>query len=138
RRLNPSGKTSEDDDLMRKYMRLVATALLLPCLGLLLLAPVAMAQDGGKTLTVWWNKGYYPAEDAAVKHFIKQWEEKTGNAVILAVQRTEHLPKELVASINAGNLPDVAYADAAGLLLTPQLAWEGKLKSVNHLVKPAE
>jgi len=123
---------------MRKYMRLVATALLLPCLGLLLLAPVAMAQDGGKTLTVWWNKGYYPAEDAAVKHFIKKWEEKTGNTVKLSFYSTEDLPKKLVAAINAGNVPDVAYADAADFFLTPQLAWEGKLQSVNDVVKPAE
>src|SRR5699024_386382 len=119
-------------------IRFAATALLLPCLCLLVLAPAAMAQEGGETLTVWWNKGYYPAEDAAVKHFVQQWEEQTGNTVKLSFYSTEDLPKKLVAAINAGNVPDVAYADAADFFLTPQLAWEGELVSVNDVVEPAQ
>src|SRR5699024_1303921 len=123
---------------MQKLIRLMATVILMPCLGLLVLAPMAVAQDGGQTLTVWWNKGYYPAEDAAVKQFINKWEEKTGNTVKLSFYSTEDLPKKLVAAINAGSVPDVAYADAADFFLTPQLAWDGKLESVDDVVKPAE
>lgn len=123
---------------MRKVIRFAATALLLPCLSMLVLAPVAMAQDGGKTLTVWWNKGYYAAEDAAVKNFVKQWEEKTGNTVKLSFYSTKALPKKLVAAINTGNVPDIAYADQSDFFLTPQLAWEGSLADVSDVVEPVE
>lgn len=123
---------------MRQLIRFAAAVLLLPCVSLLVLAPAAVAQDGGQTLTVWWNKGYYPAEDASVKQFVKQWEQETGNTVKLSFYSTEDLPKKLVAAINAGSVPDIAYADAADFFLTPQLAWDGKLASVDSVVKPSE
>jgi hypothetical protein len=40
---------------------------------------VARAAD----LVVWWEKGFYPAEDAAVRELVAAFEKKTGKTVEL-------------------------------------------------------
>src|SRR3546814_5525014 len=97
-----------------------------------------MAAQGAETLTVWWNKGYYPAEDAAIKDIVRKWEEKTGNKVLLTCYSTEDLPTKLIAAINAGSVPDVAYEDVGDFAQTPQLAWDGRLTDVSDVVSPAK
>src|SRR3546814_7010510 len=109
---------------MNKSVGFALRKLLLPCLCVSMLAP--MAAQGAETLTVWWNKGYYPAEDAAIKDIVRKWEEKTGNKVLLTFYSTEDLPTKLIAAINAGSVPDVAYEDVGDFAQTPQLAWDGR------------
>src|SRR3546814_6743789 len=115
---------------MNKSVGFALRKLLLPCLCVSMLAP--MAAQGAETLTVWWNKGYYPAEDAAIKDIVRKWEEKTGNKVLLTFYSTEDLPTKLIAAINAGSVPDVAYEDVGDFAQTPQLAWDGRLRSEEH------
>lgn len=109
--------------------------LLLPALCAAILAPVASQAD---TLTVWWNKGYYPEEDAAIKDTVKKWEQKTGNQVQLTFYSTEDLPTKLTAAVNAGNVPDVAYEDVGDFAQIPQLAWDGRLTDLSSVVEPAK
>ena len=75
---------------MCSRMLVVAAALLLAPLG-------ARAAD----LVVWWEKGFYPDEDAAVAEIIAAFEQETGNEVEL-VQPTQHdLPAKARAAIEA-------------------------------------
>src|SRR3546814_13620819 len=97
---------------MNKSVGFALRKLLLPCLCVSMLAPIAA--QGAETLTVWWNKGYYPAEDAAIKDIVRKWEEKTGNKVLLTFYSTENLTTKLIAAINKGSVPDVPYEDEVG------------------------
>jgi multiple sugar transport system substrate-binding protein len=122
---------------MKQFRHFTLSRLLLPWLCLLMVAPMASAQ-GGQTLTVWWNKGYYPAEDAAIKGIVGQWEQKTGNHIDLTFYSTEDLPKKLTAAVSTGSVPDVAYEDVGDFYQIPQLAWDGRLVDVSDIMKPNE
>ncbi|MGH6945386.1 MAG: carbohydrate ABC transporter substrate-binding protein, partial [Geminicoccaceae bacterium] len=37
-----------------------------------------------ETLTIWWNKGYFQAEDEALRTMVAKWEKQTGNEVNLS------------------------------------------------------
>ena len=54
------------------WCRVIASVplLLLLCLVALPAAPVLAADK----LVVWWNKGYYPEEDAAMQKIVKEFE----------------------------------------------------------------
>lgn len=109
--------------------------LLLPALCAAILAPVAAQAE---TLTVWWNKGYYPEEDAAIKATVQKWEQKTGNKVQLSFYSTEDLPTKLVAAMNTGSVPDIAYEDVGDFAQIPQFAWDGKLTDLSDVVSPVK
>ena len=38
---------------------------------------IARAADS-KTLTVWWNQGFYPEEDQAFRDMVSVWEKQSG------------------------------------------------------------
>jgi multiple sugar transport system substrate-binding protein len=72
----------------------------------LLMAPLgANAAD----LVVWWEKGYYPQEDEAVREIVAAFEEETGNQVELAFQEQNDLPRKILAALEAGRPPDFAF-----------------------------
>lgn len=120
---------------MRRFIVAVSSWFLAPLLGLMMVVPTALAQ-GAQTLTVWWNKGYYPAEDAAIKDIVAQWEKKSGNKINLSFYSTEDLPKKLIAAVTTGSVPDVAYEDVGDFYQTPQLAWDGQLVDVSDVMSP--
>src|SRR5262245_41338237 len=68
----------------------------------------AMAQE---KLTVWWVKGFYPAEDAALFEAIKKYEAKSGVKVDLSQYAVQDMIPKTVAALDAGTPPDLAYAD---------------------------
>ena len=88
------------------------------------------------TLTVWWNKGFYPAEDKAMDDVVKAWEKKTGNKVNLSYYSTSDIATKFVSALTAGQVPDVAYSDLNDFLITPQQAWKGNLVDVSSIVEP--
>ena len=76
--------------------------------GLLAAGPV-LAQD---KLTVWWAKGYYKGEDDALFAAIKKFEAKYPKIKIdLSLYAPQEAIPKSVAAMDAGNPPDVSYAD---------------------------
>jgi multiple sugar transport system substrate-binding protein len=72
----------------------------------LLLAPLgARAAD----LVVWWDKGFYPAEDEAIREIMAAFEQKTGKQVELVQPVFNELPGNIVAALEAGQPPDFAF-----------------------------
>jgi multiple sugar transport system substrate-binding protein len=64
----------------------------------LVLAPLgAQAAD----LVVWWEKGFYPEEDEAIREIIAAFEQQTGNEVELAQYSNAELPEKIVAALEA-------------------------------------
>jgi multiple sugar transport system substrate-binding protein len=88
-----------------------------------MLAPLAtQAAD----LVVWWDKGYQPEEDAAIRETVAAFEQKTGKQVELSLHEQSELPDELQAALKAGRPPDFAF----GIWLNqyaPGWASEGRL-----------
>lgn len=98
----------------------------------------AARQDGSGNVVVWWNKSYYPEEDAALEQVIAQWEEESGNTVELSYFTTEDLPTKILSAVEAGDPPDVVFAHLNDWQINPRLAWRGRLEDVSDVVGPME
>jgi multiple sugar transport system substrate-binding protein len=73
----------------------------------LILAPLgARASD----LVVWWEKGFYPQEDAAVAEIIAAFEQASGKRVALSQPAEDELPGQVAAALEAGQPPDLAFS----------------------------
>jgi multiple sugar transport system substrate-binding protein len=74
---------------------------------LLIIAPLkAQAAD----LVVWWEKGYYGQEDAALAEIVAAFEQKTGKKVEVVLLETAEVADKLVAALDADQPPDFAFA----------------------------
>jgi multiple sugar transport system substrate-binding protein len=101
--------------------------------GLWAAAP-AMAQD---KLTVWWAKGYYKGEDDALFAAIKKFEAKYPKIKIdLSLYAPQESIPKSVAAMDAGNPPDVSYADVYDFQVAAKWAYEGKLEDLASVIDP--
>src|SRR5262245_52834121 len=72
----------------------------------LVLAPLgARAAD----LVVWWQKGFYAQEDAAIREIITAFEQKTGKQVELDQPSQDEMEAKAVAAVAAGQPPDFLF-----------------------------
>jgi multiple sugar transport system substrate-binding protein len=116
-------------------MRVIRRDLLKGSLGLMTAAVLARpALAAGKTITVWWNQGYYPEEDAALRGVISAWEKATGNTIELTLLPAQALNQKIVSALTSGNVPDLIYADNAPAQIVPQNAWHDKLLDLSDVV----
>jgi multiple sugar transport system substrate-binding protein len=95
-------------------------------------APVAAA---GQTVTVWWNQGFYPAEDQAMRDVVAAWEKQTGNKLDLTFYNGSDLPAKIVSAITTGEVPDLCYVDNGDFLLLGQNVWNDKITDVSDVVE---
>jgi multiple sugar transport system substrate-binding protein len=89
-----------------------------------------------KVLQIWWDKGYYPEEDEALRNVVKNWEQKTGNRAKISFYTNDELFLKTERAIKAGNPPDVLMNDAADRFFNPKLAWDGRLADVSDVINP--
>jgi len=108
----------------------MAVSLLAPMMGT---ASPAAAEE---KLVVWWNKGYYKAEEDALLDVIKKFEAKTGVKVELSQYATQDMMPKLVAALDAGSPPDVSYADTYHFQGAGKWASEGKLVDLGSILEP--
>ena len=113
---------------------------LLVALGLGLGAALAPepARADGQTITVWWNQGFYPTEDQALRTTIAAYEKASGNKVDLTFYNGSDLPAKIIAALTTGNVPDICYVDNADFLLLPQAAWNDRVADVSDVVATQE
>ena len=102
---------------------------------LLVLAALILAPFGASAadLVVWWDQGYNPEEDAAVREVIAAFEHESGKHAELVFHPQDEHPGKLVAAIEAGRPPDFAF----GLMLTtyaPKWALEDRLVDLSEAV----
>jgi multiple sugar transport system substrate-binding protein len=81
---------------------------------------LALAPPGarGADLVVWWEKGYYAQEDAAVREIVAAFEQETGKQVELVFQEQSALPQKMMAALATGQPPDFAF----GLIVSEHIA----------------
>jgi multiple sugar transport system substrate-binding protein len=60
-------------------------------------------------LVVWWEKGFYPQEDEAVREIIAAFEQETGEQVEVTFYPDAELPDKIAAALEAGPPPDFAF-----------------------------
>ena len=100
----------------------------------LLAAGPAVAQD---KLTVWWAKGYYKGEDDALFAAIKKFEAKHPKIKVdLSLYAPQESIPKSVAAMDAGNPPDVSYADVYDFQVAAKWAYEGKLEDLTSIIDP--
>ena len=92
-----------------------------------------MAQE---TLTVWCAKGFYKSEDDALLAAIKKFEDKTKVKVELSQYPVQDMIPKTVSALDAGTVPDVAFADVYDFQVTGKWAFDGKLEDLSDILTP--
>src|SRR5271154_6837645 len=92
-----------------------------------------MAQE---TLTVWFAKGFYKSEDDALLAAIKKFEDKTKVKVELSQYPVQDMIPKTVSALDAGTVPDVAFADVYDFQVTGKWAFDGKLEDLSDILMP--
>jgi multiple sugar transport system substrate-binding protein len=93
----------------------------------------ASAQE---TLTVWFTKAYYPAEDEALQRVIDKFERKTGVKVELSLFTPEDIVIKSVSAVEAGRPPDVGFGLTYDFRVAGKWAYEGKLEDLSPILNP--
>src|SRR5437588_3315396 len=91
------------------------------------------AQD---KITVFWNKGFYKAEDDALFAAVKKFEDKTKVKVDLSTYAPQDMIPKTVAAMDSGTPPDVAYGDVFDFQVAGKWAFEGKLEDISEIINP--
>ena len=113
-------------------LKLVASAALIAAT--LLSGGQAVAQE---KLTIWWGKGFYPSEDAALFEAIKKYEAKhKGVKVELSQYSPQDMIPKTVAALDSGSPPDMAYGDVYDFQVSGKWAFEGKLDNISSVIDP--
>lgn len=99
----------------------------------LVTAGQAVAQE---TLTIWWAKGFYKAEDDALFAAIKKFEAKTKVKVELSQYAPQEIIPKSVAALDSRNPPDVSYGDVYDFQVAGKWAFEGKLEDISSVIDP--
>ncbi len=92
-----------------------------------------MAQE---TLTVWFAKGFYKSEDDALLAAIKKFEDKTKVKVELSQYPVQDMIPKTVSALDAGTVPDIAFADVYDFQVTGKWAFDGKLEDLSDILTP--
>src|SRR6476619_7918630 len=107
---------------MKVVTKCVAALLALGMFGIA--APAA----GQEKIVVWWVKGFYPSEDAALYDAVKKFEAKTGVKVDLSQYAVQDGIPKTVAALDAGHPPDGAYIAVYDFQVLGTWAFAGKLE----------
>jgi multiple sugar transport system substrate-binding protein len=87
-------------------------------------------------LTVWFTKGFYPAEDAALDEVVKKFEAKTGVKIDLSRYAVQEIIPKSVAAMDSGSPPDVAFGHTYDFQVTSKWAFDGKLEDISDIMAP--
>ena len=97
---------------------------------------IATSSVNQKVLKVWWDKGFNPEEDEALRKLVSNWEKQSGNKIQLLLYTTDFLGRKIRRSLRAGDPPDVVMSFKAERSPNSRLAWEGKLVDVSDVIEP--
>jgi multiple sugar transport system substrate-binding protein len=115
--------------LRRRLMLSVAVV------GAVAAASPALAQQR-ETLTVWFTKGFYAAEDAALDAAVQKFEQRTGVKVDLSRYAVQDIIPKTVAALDAGSAPDVAFGHSFDFQSTSKWAFDGRLMDISDVIEP--
>jgi multiple sugar transport system substrate-binding protein len=91
------------------------------------------AAQAQEKLVVWFTKGFYPAEDAALNTMIYRYEQKTKVKVELSLYATQDIIPKTVAALDSNSPPDVAFGVTYDFQTAGKWANEGKLQNLDSI-----
>jgi multiple sugar transport system substrate-binding protein len=94
------------------------------------------AAGAQEKLTIFWNKGFYKAEDDALFAAVKKFEDKTKVKIDLSQYSPQDMIPKSVAAMDSGTPPDVAYGDVYDFQVAGKWAFEGKLEDISDIINP--
>jgi multiple sugar transport system substrate-binding protein len=95
--------------------------------------PLVAGAQAGK-LVVWWNKGYYPEEDAAMQKIVQDFQNRAKVEVDLSFTAQEDLVKKITAALIARRVPDIAFCFYNDWEIVPKYGYDGKLTDVSDVI----
>src|SRR5690242_17928793 len=118
------GRSRSGSGTMRVRAVLLAAMLVLAPLG-------ARAAD----LVVWWEKGFNPEEDQAVRETVAAFERKTGKTVELVFPLFTEAPVKVRAAIDEDRPPDFLYGTETWSIFDTW-AYEGRFVDLTDALGP--
>jgi multiple sugar transport system substrate-binding protein len=109
---------------MLRRLCLIAALFLMTPLG-------AQAAD----LVVWWEKGFYPQEDEAVRETIAAFEHKTGKQIELVQPEQDEILDKAQAAVEAENPPGFLFGQLSEQYV-PRWAYEDRLVDLHDALAP--
>jgi multiple sugar transport system substrate-binding protein len=97
---------------------------------------VSLPAVAQQKLTIWWEKGFYKAEDDALLQAIKKFEDKTGVKVELSLYPVQDLIPKMVAALDASSPPDLSFGNIYDFQVAGKWAYEGKLADISDVIEP--
>jgi multiple sugar transport system substrate-binding protein len=103
----------------------------------ILAAALVMAPLGARAadLVVWWEKGFNPEEDEAIKEIAAAFEQKTGKQVELVQPTQDEMFDKVQAALAAGQPPDFLFG-TSGERWVAQAAYEDQLVDLEGALGP--
>lgn len=101
------------------------------------LARPYIANAAAMTGSAWVNQGFIPAEDAAARQTIAEYEKASGNKIQLSIMPFMALNQKTISALTSGSVPDLIFIDAPQTIIA-QNAWDNKFVDVSDVVKPYE
>ncbi|MGK7872193.1 MAG: ABC transporter substrate-binding protein [Xenococcaceae cyanobacterium] len=107
--------------------------------------PPTEAPGNDTSVTIWWNRSYFPEEDEALEQVVREWERsqtEPGNEgeldAELSFYSADDIVKRTIRAIEEGNPPDILFFENAESTLSPRWAWDGNLAEVKDVLKPVK
>ncbi len=93
-----------------------------------------IANAAAGSAVVWATQGFVPAEDAAFKKTVAEYEKVSGNKIELSSMPFMALNQKAISALTSGEVPDLIFHDAPTTIL-PWNAWNDKLVDVSDVVE---
>lgn len=93
-----------------------------------------IANAQAKTADIWVGQGFVPAEDAAFKETVANYEKLSGNKINYSIMPFMALNQKSVSALTSGDVPDLIFHDAPTGIL-PQNAFHDRLADMTDVVE---
>ena len=93
-----------------------------------------IANAQAKTATIWVGQGFVPAEDAALKKTVADYEKASGNKIDYSIMPFMALGQKSVSALTSGDVPDLIFSDAPTVIL-PVNAYYDRLVDMTDVVE---
>jgi multiple sugar transport system substrate-binding protein len=103
----------------------------------ILAAILALVPFGARAadLVVWWEKGFHPQANEAVRETVAAFEQKTGEQVELVQPAQDEIKKKIESALEAGAPPDFLYSDIV-VHSAARWAHDGQLVDLAGVLSP--
>ena len=106
--------------------------------GVLLSLALALPAHAQETIVVYFQKGFYPAEDKAVDELVEKFQKKTGVKVEISRYAPQEMIPKTVAALDSGSPPDMVYGDVFDFQVAGKWAFEGRLEDLSDILNADE